>query len=220
MIFSKTKKDKKDEKSKSNPQNPRILEVNLIKGELRVVFDWKSNLVVLAFTLFFVFVFVFEIYAGLGFWAEQEKKRADSLNVDISKIGVEINKVKDKADEAMNYRDKSVELGKLLGNHIYWSNFFSWIEKNTLSTVKFTSFSGDTKGVYTLEAQAFSFSEVSWQVKAFLNDPFVKKVSVTDVSSSNKDSKDKNTALNKADQSSKSVNFTLSFELEPGIFKK
>lgn len=211
MIFFKPKKGKKEEKNKNLPQNPKILEVNLIKGEVRIDFDWGKNISVLGVTLIILVAFVAEIYVGLNWWGEQEKQRAESLNANIAKVNVEINKVKSKADEALAYKEKSIEVGRLLDNHIYWSNFFNWLEKNTLSTVKFDGFSGDTKGTYTLNAKALSFSEVSWQVKAFLNDPLVKKVDVSNVAVDA--SKDKESTAN-------GVSFSLSFDLSPDVFKK
>lgn len=211
MIFFKPKKGKKEEKSKNIPQNPKILEVNLIKGEVRIDFDWGKNISVLGVTLIILAAFVAEIYVGLNWWGEQEKQRAESLDANIAKVNVEINKVKSKADEALAYKEKSIEVGRLLDNHIYWSNFFNWLEKNTLSTIKFDGFSGDTKGTYNLSAKALSFSEVSWQVKAFLNDPLVKKVDVSSVAVDA--SKDKEATSN-------GVSFSLNLELSPDVFKK
>jgi len=156
-----------------------------------------------------------EIYFGLNWWGEKEKAQAETLNLNIAKTNAEIVKVKSKADEALIYKEKSIAVSHLLANHVYWSNFFSWLEKNTLSTVRFDSFSGDTKGVYTLTAKALSFSEASWQVKAFLNDPLVKKAEIDSVNFSS--GKDK---ANSSVSAAKGVDFTLNFELNPDIFKK
>ncbi|MFZ4631748.1 MAG: hypothetical protein ACOYL8_00905 [Patescibacteria group bacterium] len=212
MLFFKPKKGIKEEIKKHAPQNPKILEVNLIKGEVKIVFDWAKNISILVVTLLVVAAFVTEIYLGLSWWGEQEKVRAESLNLSISKLKAEISKVDARANEALAYKNKSIEVGRLLDNHIYWSKFFAWIEKNTLSTVKFSGFSGDTKGTYTLSATALSFSEASWQVKAFLNDPMVKKVSVASVSAGE--------ASDKTAKGPKGVSFTLNLELNPDIFKK
>jgi len=185
----------------------------LIKGEVKIDFEWGKNVSFLALTLVIIAAFIAEIYFGLDWWGEQEKQRAESLNVSIAKVNAEISKVKSKADEALAYKDKSIEVGRLLDNHIYWSNFFNWLEKNTLNTIKFDSFTGDIKGKYSLSAKALSYSEVSWQTKAFLNDPFVKKVDVSSVNFTS--SKDKTSLA-----SNKGVSFTLNLELNPDIFKK
>ncbi len=212
MFFFKPKKGKKEEIKKNGTQNPKILEVNLVREEVKISFNWKRNASVLIVVLFILGIFVAEIYYGLDWWEQKETARARATENDILKINQDISKIKDLADEALIYKDKSAELSRLLNGHIYWSNFFDRLEKKTLSTVKFESFGGDTNGQYSLSAKALSYAEVSWQVKAFLNDPLVKKVNVSSVSSGA--NKDKGKALTNG------VNFSLSFELNPAIFKK
>jgi len=212
MLFFKQKKNNQNEALKNALQNPKILEVNLIKGEVKIAFDWNKNISVLLLVLFITGVFIGEIYFGLDWWEKQETIKAQSLDSSISQVNSDISKIKSKADEALAYKDKSVEVSKLIDNHIYWTNFFNWLERNTLSTVKFDSFTGDTSGNYSLNASALSYAEVSWQVKAFLNDPIVKKVDVLTVDSIMSKDKNKPTA--------QGVGFNLSFELDPKIFKK
>ncbi len=212
MHFFLSKKGKKEETKKESLQNPKILEVNLIKDEVKIAFDWNKNISIILVVFFVVGVFIAEIYFGLDWWEKEETAKAESLNGEIAQINLDISKIKGTADEALSYKDKSLEVSRLLDNHIYWSNFFNWLEKNTLSTVKFDGFSGDVKGHYALNARAISYAEVSWQTKAFLSDPLVKDVKVSSVNLSI--SKDKTKA---ADQG---VSFGLDFNISPDIFKK
>lgn len=213
MLFFKQKKGSKQVDAKKNLlQNPKILEVNLIRDEVKISFDWNKNIAMLLMVVFVAGIFVAEIVFGLSWWEKQEILKAQALDSEIAKVNREISNIKGKADEALAFKDKSVELTKLLDNHIYFSNFFNWLEKNTLSTVKFDGFSGDTSGKYTLSARALSYAEVSWQVKAFLESPLVKNVEVLSVNSII--SKDKGPSQEVG------VNFSLSFELDPAIFKK
>lgn len=212
MLFFKPKKGKKEETKKNTLQNPKILEVNLIKDEVRISFDWNKNISVLMVVLFIASFLVAEVYFGLDWWEKQEIIKAKALEEDIVKVNRDISKIKATADEALNYKNKSIEVGRLLDNHIYWSSFFNWLEKNTLSTVKYDGFSGNTEGIYALNAKALSYAEVSWQVKAFLNDPLVKNVEVLSVNSS--------LTKDKTKSADTGVNFSLSFELSPEIFKK
>lgn len=212
MLFFKPKQGKKEEPKKNLLQNPKILEVNLIKDEVRISFDWNKNISILMVVLFITGIFVAEIYFGLDWWEKQEIARAQTLENDILKVNRDISKIKGTADAAITYKDKSLELTRLLNEHVYWSNFFNWLEKNTLSTVKFDSFGGNTEGKYSLNAKALSYAEVSWQVKAFLNDPFIKNVEVLSVNSAI--SKDKGKSAETG------VNFSLTFELDPAVFKK
>lgn len=212
MLFFKPKQGKKEETKKDILQNPKILEVNLIKNEVKIAFDWNKNLSIFMVVLFIAAIFVTEIYFGLDWWEKKEVARAEAIQNDILTVNRDISKIKGTADAAITYKDKTVELSRLLNEHVYWSNFFNWLEKNTLSTVKFDSFSGDTNGKYSLNAKAMSYAEASWQVKAFLNDPLVKNVEVLSVNSS--------LGKDKGASAEKGVNFSLGFELDPAIFKK
>ncbi len=211
MFFSKTKKTKEDAK-KNTLQNPKILEVNLIRGEVKVVFDWGKNLSVLLLVLFVAALLVAETYYGLNWWEEQENLKSVELTGEIAKVNQEISSIKNKSDEALSYKEKSNELGRLLNNHVYWTTFFSWLEKNTLNSVSYDGFSGDTSGEYSLNAKALSYAQASWQAKVFSDSSLVKKVDIFDVSTIN--AKDKNS------DEGNGVNFSIKLEIDPIIFKK
>lgn len=218
MLFIKPKKkDSKETAKKLPPQNPKILEVNLIKGEVRIAFDWRRNISILIITLLVAGAFIAEIYFGLDLWAKQEEARAQVLADEITRLSAEIKDTRDKAEAALEYKDKSIEVSRLVDNHIYWSNFFDWLEKKTLSTVKFAGFEGTTDGIYTLQATAASYQDVSWQVRALLGEPLVKRASVTEVSSAEEEVK---TAEGEAASGRRAVSFSLELEVDPEIFKK
>ena len=239
MLFLRSKKDKQGNIKKAPAQNPRILEVNLIKGEVHIPFDWKRHLAIFLLTIIVAAAFIAEIYFGLNLWAKQEMVKADKLTAEITVLSGEVKAMQEKADAALLYKAKSSEVSRLLDQHIYWTNFFAWLEANTLSTVKFSGFSGDTEGTYTLEATTGRYQEVSWQVKALLDSPVVKKASVLQVSSSETAGKvlsaDEIADLTEDEEASnqatttpgqittggeKFVNFSLSLEINPDIFKK
>jgi len=210
MFFLKKHNHKEDNK-KNSFQNPKILEVNLIKDEVKVSFDWNKNLSVLIIVLFITGLFIAEIYFGLDWWEKQELSRAQAVNEDVARVSQEIGEMRENNAEALTYRDKALEVNNLLNNHVYWSNFFSWLEKNTLNTVKFSNFSGDLTGNYDLNAKASSFAEVSWQVKAFSDNPFTQSVEVIQASSAN----------NKEEEvQDGGVSFDINLKISPDIFKK
>lgn len=191
-------------------RNPKILEANLIKDEVTVSFNWKKNVFLLFLTLFVTGLFITEIYFGLSWWEDQEIKNSLTINSDLTSLNQEISRIQEQADNSLAYKNKVSEVAKLLNNHIYWSNFFSWLEKNTLSTVKYAGFSGDLSGAYSLTATAGSLAEVSWQAKAFMNDPLTKEVKISGASLQ---SGDKLGAVGQA-------SFSLLIEVNPNIFKK
>lgn len=209
-MFSLTKKFKKKEgRIGGSLQNPRILEVNLVKDEVLVFFDWRKNLSLLFLVLCIAALLVTEIYFGLGWWQAQEEARSQTLQDQAVKTGEEVSALKKKISAPLTYKAKSAAFSQLLNNHVYWTNFFNWLEKNTLSSVHYKDFSGGVDGVYILTATAQSYADVSWQVKAFLNDPITKAVSVVQAESSQK-----------AKDQAGEVSFKINLEVNPAVFRK
>jgi len=208
MFLQKGKLNKPEGAKKHELQNPKILEVNLIKEEAAVSFNWSKNLLVLALVLFLAGLVVTEVYFGLNWWEEQEAAQVQVLSDKVAKLDAEASKLKKSATAALSYKEKSAVFTDLLNNHIYWSNFFNWLEKNTLSSVHYEGFSGTLDGTYSLAATTDTYADVSWQVKAFLNDPLVQEVEVTSAASS------------KSKTNSGQVSFGLVLKVNPDIFKK
>jgi hypothetical protein len=236
------KKNQPEDKMDRILKNPKILEVNLIKDEVSLDFNWKRNLTGLGITLIVSALIIFELYAGLDWWQKDEEARLGELKAKIAEQTKEVNDFRKSADEALSYKDKTIEVGNLLNNHVYWTNFFSWLEKNTLSTVSYGGFSGQLDGKYALAGSAGSFADVAWQVKTLLDDPMTLKAEVDAVNASGNKTKEaaaaeaalaeeaakKEAALNgtegaavvKPEAAQPRVNFNISLELKPEIFKK
>ena len=198
-------------------KNPEILEVNLVKDEIFVIFDWNKSLFVALLVFILAGLFVFEVYLGLDYWEDRENKKAVAIAEETSKLKKEISELTDKAKDAISFKDKSSAFSDLLNNHVYWTRFFTWFEANTLNTVNYAGFSGDLSGSYSLKATAPSFAEASWQVKVFSDNENVKNVSVSSVESlSEVASLEDN--FNKLEPGT--VSFSLNLEVNPEIFKK
>ena len=211
-MFSLKLKTKKKEARPALVSNPKILEVNLIKSDSGVSFNWGKNLTT-AFLVFFIAgVVIAEIYFGLDWWENQEIAKTQVTEQEITKLNHDISTLNNQANEALRYKEKVLALSGLLNNHIYWSNFLGWLEKNTLSSVQYEGLSGNISGTYSFVAVSKTYADVSWQTKAFLNDPMTKKVTVDTAASSQSKDKGKETAPQ--------VDFTINLEVNPAIFKK
>lgn len=208
-LFS-TKLNKPSKKKRDNLQNPKILEVNLVRDEVQVSFDWKKNILILSLTLLIAAAVMTEIYLGLNWWADQEEQASQIWARETDKLNAETVSLKNQAAPALAYKAKSAVFGRLLDSHIYYSQFLSYLEKNTLSTVKYSGFHGDLSGHYSLGGTAANFAEAAWQVRSFLNDPLTVKAEIASVQASA--AKDKQTAGG--------VSFTLLLQVKPEIFKK
>lgn len=208
MFLPKKKLNKPESKKKHELQNPKILEVNLIKEEAEVFFDWNKHLLILVLVFALAGLLLAEIYIGLNWWEKQEAAQIQILSDNVMKIDAEAGKLRRASIDALSYKDKSAAFTYLLDNHIYWSNLFAWMEKNTLSSVHFSSFSGKLDGIYSFSGTADSYADVSWQVKVFSSDPLTRSVDVISVTSA----KDKTGAG--------TVSFNINLKVDPSIFKK
>lgn len=210
MIDFKKKFNKSEEHKSGQVQNPKILEVNLVKNERQISFDWNKKIFIFSTVLLAALAVVLEIYFGLSWWQAKEEARIQTLNDEVFKINAQVEVLKNKESDALNYKAKSAVFSALLDGHVYWSSFFDWLEKNTLNTIKYSDFQGDLSGNYSLNAATQSYADVSWQVKSFLNDPNVIKAAVAEA------------ALIKDSEKTKEsqINFTLSLQVKPAIFKK
>ncbi len=209
MIFPKKKKATKNSGMQNALQNPKILEVNLIRDEVRISFDWKKNASFILLSLFVVAVFVIEIYFGLDQWEKKEQAAAQTLEEQTAKVSGEVSEMKKTAAPALAYRSKAVAVSQLLDNHVYWTNFFSWLEKKTLSSIYYQGFVGKDDGSYNLEAVASSYAEASWQAQALASDPFVLKAEIKKVE-----------VASDSQGAPEGIGFTINLQVDPKIFKR
>lgn len=212
MFSLKLKPKTKDINKKPVVSNPKILEINLIKEDSSVSFDWGKNLSTILLVFFVAAVLVAEIYFGLDWWQNQEMVKTQKISAEVAKLNKEIANLNNQATEAFKYKDKVLILSGLLNNHVYWSNFLNYLEKNTISTVQYDGLKGDVSGNYAFTATAKTYADVSWQTKAFLNDPMTKGVSVEQASYLKGKDDDK--------EKKSQIDFTLKLDINPAIFKK
>jgi len=200
-------------------ENPKVLEVNLIKENTAIEFDWGRNLARLALALLVTIFVIVEAYWGLNWWEQKETARANDLTAGIQQAKQEIDQVQSQANEFITFKNKLAALSPLLDNHIYWTNFFSWLERHTLNTVTFADFSGDTSGEYSLGAEARSYSDISYQVKALLatstNETETETLKAEVLGGQSTQNQDKDGRVK-----SGVVSFSLDLKIKPDIFKK
>jgi hypothetical protein len=212
MFLSNKKNNKTPETKKASLQNPKILEVNLVKGESKPVVDWSKNAVFAVLVFLIAAIFVGEAYYALSWWEKQEEILNENVQAEVDKLNQDIVRLKKSNADALAYQSRAASFSKLIDSHVYWNNFFSWIERNTLSSVRYSSFNGDLNGSYSLQAKADSYADVSWQTKAFLNSSSTKDVKIREVrTGSGKDGEKLEDA--------KGVSFSIQLQVDPNIFK-
>lgn len=206
LFGSKSKKNNKSGLLSGNDD----LEVNLVKDEIIQFFDWQKNILWL---LLVILASLFVLTMGYWFvsWRgnRMQVEKDQFLAQDYYRLNKQIRELEPEIKEIMEFQRKLNMVNYLLENHIYWTNFFDFLEKNTLEDVYFFDFSGNTSGSYSLDGRARYFEVLDAQKKKFLEDDRVTSAQIKSgsVVSKNKDD-------------SAGVAFTINFTVDPDIFHK
>lgn len=215
LSLEKSKQSTQKEKE-AKEKNPEILEINLIKEEGDKFFDWNQNIAKLLFFVFLALIIVIEIYITLSWVETRNLNQSDFFASDFKTLNNEIREVREESLEAEEFKNKLDIVSGILDKHIYWTNFFDFLEKNTVDTVYYQSFNGDIAGRYQLTAKGKNFDDITDQVNAFLKNDNVTKVSVSkgDAISSNKQVVDNEIKVEKG------VNFSIELEIQSELFSE
>lgn len=192
-------------------QNPKILEVNLIRDEMPVSFELKKHIGTLFFTLLVTVLFVAEVYIGLNWWSTYENARLEKSQNRFNTVSEEIRQMKSASDQVSSFKERVELADSLLNRHIYWSNFFTWLEGNTLSSVSYQGFDGTIDGEYELAAVTNAFRDLSWQSRVLLADPLVISARVDSGSGGISDKEEEAKEVGE-------ISFSLSLKVNPDIF--
>ncbi len=224
-IFKRPTKEKKP-KSSSNWNNPSVLDVNLIKDEIGVSFDWKKFWLKLFVMGVLSAAFIVQICLTLNDWQEREDAKATELSSGFKQVSQELRSMKAESDTVAAFKEKLDLATNLMDNHLYWTNFFNWLEKKTLSSVKYDGFEGGVIGEYSLSANTNSYADISWQVKSFLDDDLtlaakVESGSAGDNSAQASESTDASSSVPaQTDDLDGNVSFEIELQVNPEIFYK
>jgi len=201
----------KDNQTSSNNEfeKSNILEINLVKDEINVYFDWYKNIAFLIVFVFLSLVLVAEIYLTLTWWEDKNNSVVSQEETRFIELSEETKKIRGEAEEALNFQTKLSRANFLLDNHLYWSNFFDYLEKNTLRNVQYSAFAGDIVGNFSLPAVSDNFPSLGQQVYQLQSDPNTLKASI---SSGEK--------LESEEENIEKVEFEIDLKVSPELFKK
>lgn len=174
-------KEEEEEKEKETEEwkNPKILETNLIKGELTTFFNWKKGVALLSIYIFVACLVIAASYGGLVFWGEKKKGAEIIISNKLDDLNTKIKPLEEEAEKIIITQKRIAAAAGLLNGHIYWTNFFKFLEENTLAEIYYLGgFSGDNKGEYSLSASAKDFRSILEQVNLLRANEYVSDVSV------------------------------------------
>jgi len=184
-----------------------FLETNLIKGEIITFFDWRKKTIILLSAVIIPIFFLSLVYFGLLSYQKQNQVKIQEQDKKFNEITEKIKQEEAGLEEITDFQARLKTVSQISANHIYWTNFFKFLEDNTLKDVYYTGFGGDTGGVYSLDVIASKFSNISEQVNVLRNNKKVTNVQAAGGEFAPGETPDKN-----------KVKFTLSFSILNTIF--
>jgi hypothetical protein len=138
---------------------------------------WSSGIILFAGSILFIVVF---IYAGLKFGYEKYlNNQNDALTAQAQTVGKQVSP----ADETnlVRFYSQVINLESLVKNHVYFSQFLTWIEQNTEANVYYGNISFAAGNQITLSAFAKTSADVSQQFSIFESSPEVSMASLSNV---------------------------------------
>ncbi|MDD5031963.1 MAG: hypothetical protein PHR36_02855, partial [Patescibacteria group bacterium] len=127
-----------------------------------------------------------------------------------SELDKEIAVIEKEAEKVLVFEKKLKLVNSLISQHVYWTNFFKFLEDNTLTDVYYSGFSGDNKGEYGLTASGKNFNIIQAQVERLLASKYVLGASVEEARTSAAGGQEANAAGG--------VAFGLRLVINPAIF--
>jgi len=145
--------------------------------------DLRRGLLILAFVL------VIEMIAigGVDFWLAQDtaKRQAERAGLD-SRIVADKKMIEDQgkllaAAIDLDRQVRAVKEG--LTQHVYWTQFFDFLEANSRPNIHFLRFSGEAEsGIFSVDVLGRSYRDIAEQIVGLKENPDVASVRATSAS--------------------------------------
>lgn len=206
--LNKEKNDNKEKLSQADEWGGAgLLNTNLIKDSYLPIFNWQGNLILLSIGILFALIVLSGSFFSIVYFEQSREAEKQAYQKTLNSLQEKIDKAKNDLDKAKEVSSKIKKVKILLDNHVYWSNFFKFLENNTLPDVYYSGFAGETKGEYSLAATTKDFLTMQSQIKQFKASEDVQSV-VSEVGRKEKTD----------DKGQGKVSFDLNLKINPKIF--
>ena len=197
---------------KDKPMNER-LDVNLIPEELARYpeLELPKKLFASGMMLFIAVLLVIGAYLGIAWYQFKIIQEIKESEAEIISINEEISNYEKDKQAALELQQYLQVTRELLNNHVYWTKFFSSLEKYTLDEVYYNSFSMSGKDELAISAVGKDYNSVAKQLVALQQaSDFIKSVKI-DAASAEIDQKE-GVYLG--------VSFNINLQFQPNVFLK
>jgi hypothetical protein len=156
-----------------------VIRTNLIRGEIITFFDWPSKIIVLISAILTSVFLIGVIYFGIMYYKKENQVKSQEQAQKFTELTQKINQEEVGLEKISDFQAKLKTTSQIFAKHLYWTNFFKFLEDNTIKDVYYSGFIGDTSGNYSLDALAVSYNNISEQAKILKNNKNITDVQVT-----------------------------------------
>lgn len=147
------------------------LGVNLIPDDMIDNLEPRKKLITYMIVLFISAAIIGGGYGGLVWYENRIYDQANQTTLEIDQINGKISALRPEQQKAVLFRSQTDAISSIMNRHIYWTKFFTQLEKYTMPAVEYQAFSGSftpgTNPTFTISATTDSFDSVSQQILAF-----------------------------------------------------
>lgn len=145
---------------------PDVLRTNLIKGQGLAFFNWRRAVKINAAVIILAVLITGGAWGMLWLLSKREML-SSPISQRISAQEAELKRLRAAVAELNRLRQRVAAAKDILNSHVYWTNFFNYLENNTLPGIYYDEFEGELTGEYVLPAKARNFKDFSAQLKVW-----------------------------------------------------
>ncbi len=177
-----TKQDSPLMFSANNWNSAGVLETNLIDKSEFNFFDSEKKFKYIFISVLGAVLLVGILYLVLLFWENMELDKLKQRKAEIETLKTKVIKMEKTLSEPKKFQKELDTAVKLLDKHIYWTNFFNFLEQKTLANVYYQNgFSGGIDGKYNLLARTSDYLGIKNQLTFLAQDQRISKLFVDEV---------------------------------------
>lgn len=213
FLESQSSKDEREKKGKGRKASVDKIGLNLITQETldRMFQRIERKDITQLIVSFLISVLIGSAaWGGVYLYGGKEREAIQSVRVERAAIETDITTIEKNKGVLLAYQTKLTAFNNLFKDHIYWTQFFEELEKNTLPNVTYDAVSISTNYTTSLSAHTTDYASVGKQLIAFQNaKSFVTSVEITSA----------NAALSPTGAIS-GVNFSVKLIIDPKVVTK
>ena len=198
---------------KSKREGGDFLDVNLIPEDLakHPELELPRKSTASGIIIFAVVLLIFAGYLGITWYQLNVTSQIGELEVRIKNLDTQIESAQAGKDEALALQERLGLVKDLLDHHVYWTRFFSMLEKYTITDVYYNNFAMSGQDKLVISAVAKDYQAVAEQLVALEQaTDFVSSVRIDSASAD----------IDFETGESAGVSFNINLEFKPGVFLK